>query len=242
MTNTQKFIKLDLSSLLTETSAQSNNKYTSSALELLLNNDVDQSGAGLLDMFSKAGPVLQAAKSRVVDVSKNTVSAIGRKSPEIMNRGRQAVLSVGRALTPSPDRINKISQNVQTAAQTVRDAARESPKRIRQLAQTAQNAIRKSPDRIRQLTTRANETIDTGVNYANVAFKPTRVNTMTPAGNESATSDGSPSNYEHNVQSNDNINTDLININKDITFIKQELNEIKDALAQIVKIIQSPSA
>ena len=77
MTNTQQIIKLDLSSLLTETSAYSDNKYTSSALELLLNEEMDQSGAGLGSIFAKA------------------VKGIGTKAAALGNRAASPIRNIG---------------------------------------------------------------------------------------------------------------------------------------------------
>jgi len=113
MTNSQQTIKLDLSSLLTETSAHSDNKYTSSALELLLNGDVDQSGAGLFSVAAAAvktgaqqlGPAIKAAGKNVV-----------RSVSPLANRGRtaarSAVGSVSNAIKTSPERVRALDNQV----------------------------------------------------------------------------------------------------------------------------------
>jgi hypothetical protein len=127
MTNSQQTIKLDLSSLLTETSAHSDNKYTSSALELLLNGDKDQSGAGLFSNLTAAakkgvqqlGPAIKAAGKDVIQ------DAVRSASPR--ERGRQMVSAIGEA----------------------RDAIRDSPESLKALGNKVSNAVRDSPKRLR---------------------------------------------------------------------------------------------
>ena len=107
MTNTQQIIKLDLSSLLTETSAYSDNKYTSSALELLLNNDVDQSGAGLGSMLAGFGKKAVALGKRAASPEriKQAVGNISPRLDQMKDSVRNAVGNISPRLTQMKDSV-----------------------------------------------------------------------------------------------------------------------------------------
>jgi hypothetical protein len=132
MTNSQQTIKLDLSSLLTETSAHSDNQYTSSALELLLNDNREQSaGAGFLDV--------------VVAATKKGAQQLG---PAIKAAGQDAV----RSASPFGDRGRAA---VRSAAGLVSNAIKTSPERLRALGNQVSNAVRNSPERLRAVAAKA---------------------------------------------------------------------------------------
>jgi len=143
MTNSQQTIKLDLSSLLTETSAHSDNKYTSSALELLLNGDVDQSGAGLFSTLAAAAnkgarAAGQTVKRNIVEAGKDSLTTMG-----------QSVAAKARELSPTRGNITQAFSKVAAKARelsptrgdithafsNVADKARAGSERIQQATQ-----------------------------------------------------------------------------------------------------------
>ena len=128
MTNTQQIIKLDLSSLLTETSALSDNKYTSSARELLLNEGTDQSGAGLGSMLAGFGKKAVALGKRAASPER-IKQAVG----SMTDRGRQLATSVGTAVRNSPERLRKAVGNISPRLSQMKDSVRNavSPPRTR---------------------------------------------------------------------------------------------------------------
>ena len=144
MTNTQQIIKLDLSSLLTETSTYSDNKYTSSALELLLNEEMDQLGAGLGSMLAGFGKKAVALGKRAASPER-IKQAVG----SMTDRGRQLATSVDTAVRNSPERLRKAVGNISPRLDQMKDSVRNavgniSP-RLTQMKDSVRNAV--SPPR-----------------------------------------------------------------------------------------------
>jgi hypothetical protein len=136
MTNSQQTIKLDLSSLLTETSAHSDNKYTSSALELLLNDEREQSaGAGFLNVV---GAVVKKGAKQL--------------GPAIKAAGKDVIQDAARSASPLADRGRAA---VRSAAGSVSNAIKNSPERLRALGNQVSNAVRNSPERLRAVAAKA---------------------------------------------------------------------------------------
>lgn len=113
MTNSQRTVKLDLSSLLTETSAHSDNQYTSSALNLLLDDTLtDHYGGGIFfdkvkAVASSVAPTIKAAASSVAPTVKAAAVDAFRNA-------------TGNAVTPprsvSPTRRNSPQRNAAPAS------------------------------------------------------------------------------------------------------------------------------
>jgi hypothetical protein len=155
MTNSQQTIKLDLSSLLTETSAHSDNKYTSSALELLLNGDVDQSGAGLFSAVGAAvkkgaqqlGPAIKAAGKDVIQDAVRSASPLANRGREA---ARSAVGSVSNAIKTSPERLRAVGNQVSNVVRT-------SPERVRAVGNQVSDAVRNTPALLRAAVGNTNQ-------------------------------------------------------------------------------------
>jgi len=217
MTNSQQTIKLDLSSLLTETSAHSDNKYTSSALELLLHDNRDQYGAGF---FNVVGAAVKKGAQQLGPAMKDVIQDAARSVSPLADRGRGAARS---------------------AARSVSNAIRNSPERLRALGNQVSNAVRNSPERLRAVAAKAragSERIQQATQSAIDKFSPRSRPAQQSASNtdQSVVANG---NREETGALSDTSSAPVDRDENALFLIQNRLQHIEEVVQQILQLLQS---
>jgi hypothetical protein len=210
MTNSQQTIKLDLSSLLTETSALTDNKYTSSALELLLLPDSDQSGGLGFGIFKNVANKVRAI-SPTRESFKKTITKVATKLRE-----------------NSPTRAD-MTQALSNVTTTVRGAAEGTQKHLKQ----AYNSVRQTVSPRGKDSPRDKESPrgPRGRVYSQLGEQRYADNAQVDNDvDERNVGEGIADGIEQRVTQ---MEQDIVNMKQDIIDIKSNINEILELVQQL---------